>query len=254
MEKITVKEMMKKEIEELESFQTSEEWINYLNIQKNLYNYSFNNCIILKSQNPNVTKVASYKKWKQLGRTVKKGEKALRIYAPIIGKAKKKETKEETKEEEKDVLMGYVLVPVFDISQTEGEDIQDTVDTKGIVSDTIADVIEDITDVPIICTETKNTYVDDFGICISDNLEESRRYYEYIKGYSLYKAKDSSKEEGELIAESVGYIVSSFFDLKTSPYIKNISFMKGDAKKIKEVGSKIQKISKELINKFKENV
>ena len=41
-----------------------------------LLNYSFNNVLLLKAQNPLVSKVMSFKKWKEAGATVKKGEKS----------------------------------------------------------------------------------------------------------------------------------------------------------------------------------
>jgi hypothetical protein len=89
---------------------------------------------------PNATRVASYKLWNEkFGRHVKKGEKSLRIFAPIEIKPEKKLTEKLDPEtgapmvdangkaimEEMTALssrsIAFKLVPVFDVSQTYGE-------------------------------------------------------------------------------------------------------------------------------------
>ena len=62
-------------------------------------------------QRPDATQVAGYKKWPELNRHVKKGETALRIFAPLVYK----------NEEDEPEVRGFRLVSVFDVSQTDGE-------------------------------------------------------------------------------------------------------------------------------------
>jgi hypothetical protein len=45
--------------------------------------YSFANQILIVSQCPHATRVAGFKKWLELDRCVRKGERSLRIFAPI---------------------------------------------------------------------------------------------------------------------------------------------------------------------------
>ena len=78
--------------------------------------YTMKNQAYLLSQNPAATDVRSFKEWKLAGRSVKKGEKALRVWVP----------KPFTKADEQRELDGqqparFTLGPVFDISQTEPE-------------------------------------------------------------------------------------------------------------------------------------
>lgn len=56
------------------------------------------------------------KQWNVVGRRVKRGAKAFRIFAPRLMKVMKEET-----QEEKIVLTGFLLIPVFRVQDTEGE-------------------------------------------------------------------------------------------------------------------------------------
>lgn len=69
----------------------NENFIQYLNFQSQFHNYSSSNNILIAIQNPNATNVASFTKWKSLGRTVNKGEKGLMILAPNVVKNGSKE-------------------------------------------------------------------------------------------------------------------------------------------------------------------
>ena len=76
--------------------------------------------------------------WNQLGRRVKKGQKGIRILAPLIGTKRKKDSevdKDITKQNQP-VLVGFRAVYVFDVSQTEGAELPDLKDrVKGDVGE-----------------------------------------------------------------------------------------------------------------------
>jgi hypothetical protein len=63
-------------------------------------------------------KVAGFWKWKELGRSVKKSEKGIRILAPIIGIRRKKEEEAHASKDpaaiNKAVLVGFRSAYVFD--------------------------------------------------------------------------------------------------------------------------------------------
>lgn len=69
----------------------NENFIQYLNFQSQFHNYSSSNNILIAIQNPKATNVASFTKWKSLGRTVNKGEKGIMILAPNVVKNSSKE-------------------------------------------------------------------------------------------------------------------------------------------------------------------
>jgi hypothetical protein len=78
--------------------------------------------MLIMMQNPYATRVAGYNKWLELGRQVMAKESALRILAPMTYKKDDRLEGEKTSE-----IRGFKMVPVFDISQTEGPDLPDIV-------------------------------------------------------------------------------------------------------------------------------
>ncbi|XZE20338.1 ArdC-like ssDNA-binding domain-containing protein [Pirellulaceae bacterium SH449] len=105
----------------------SEQLTKYLDTMVRFHQYSFCNCMLIYSQKPDATHVAGFGKWKELNRFVRKGEKGIAILAPLVRK-KKDELGERTPESsgaasDEKVLFGFRVVYVFDVSQTEGEEI-----------------------------------------------------------------------------------------------------------------------------------
>ena len=89
------------------------------------------------SQKPDATRVAGFWKWKELGRSVKKGEKGIRILAPIIGVRRKKddEANKDITKQNTAVLVGFRSAYVFDVSQTEGAELPAMREISGDVGD-----------------------------------------------------------------------------------------------------------------------
>ena len=78
-----VKEITDKLEAGLKNLFDSEQYRTYLNTMAKFHNYSFNNTLLIAMQKPDASLVAGFHKWKkELGRTVKKGEKAIKILAP----------------------------------------------------------------------------------------------------------------------------------------------------------------------------
>jgi hypothetical protein len=98
-----------------DELRSSEGWRRFADARGLLRGYSLNNTLLILAQRPDATVVASYRRWNELGRQVRRGERALRIWAPSLRKERDPTTGDET-----DVVRTWVLVPVFDISQTEG--------------------------------------------------------------------------------------------------------------------------------------
>jgi hypothetical protein len=97
----------------------------YLDAMSRFHNYSFGNILEIARQRPTATRVAGLYAWNQLGRKVKKGEKGIRILAPIVGIKRKKDEEAEkdiTKQNTR-VLVGFRNAYVFDVEQTEGAEL-----------------------------------------------------------------------------------------------------------------------------------
>jgi len=109
----------------------------YLGTMSRFHNYSFGNVMAIAMQRPDAVRVAGFHTWKELGRNVKKGEKAIRILAPMVGKAKDEETGESTP-----CVYGFRGVCVFDISQTEGKDLPEFCRVSGDAGQTKGKLLE----------------------------------------------------------------------------------------------------------------
>lgn len=104
--------------ENVEEIRNSEQWKRALDVRAKLHSYSFSNAMLIALQCPDATMVAGYRKWQDLGRQVRKGEKSIAILAPMV----KKEEDEETGEKVRKVI-GFRAARVFDVKQTDGEEI-----------------------------------------------------------------------------------------------------------------------------------
>jgi antirestriction protein ArdC len=123
-------------IEQLEAGH-SETLTEYLTAMSRFHHYSFGNVLEIARQMPDATRVAGFWAWKQLGRSVKSGEKGIRILAPIVGVKRKKDEEAEkdiTKQNTR-VLVGFRNAYVFDVSQTEGVDLPELREMSGDVGE-----------------------------------------------------------------------------------------------------------------------
>ena len=97
----------------------------YLDAMSRFHNYSFGNILEIARQKPEATRVAGLYAWNQHGRKVRKGEKGIRILAPIIGIQRKRDEEAEkdiTKQNTR-VLVGFRNAYVFDVEQTDGAEL-----------------------------------------------------------------------------------------------------------------------------------
>ena len=97
----------------------------YLTAMGRFHNYSFGNILEIARQKRDATRVAGLYAWNQLGRKVRKGERGIRILAPVIGVRRKKdaEAEKDIRTQNQAVLVGFRSAYVFDVSQTEGKEL-----------------------------------------------------------------------------------------------------------------------------------
>jgi antirestriction protein ArdC len=111
-------------IEQLEEGH-SEALTAYLAAMGKFHNYSFGNILEIARQKPDATRVAGLYAWNQLDRRVRKGEKGIRILAPVIGIRRKKdaEAAKDIRTQNEATVVGFRAAYVFDVSQTDGADL-----------------------------------------------------------------------------------------------------------------------------------
>ena len=97
---------------------TSEEWTRFLDYQSRFHHYSFGNVLLIAAQCHEATQVAGFHTWRKMARFVRKGEKAIFILAPMVYKNADAQEGDDDR-----VIRGFKWVPVFDVAQTDGEEL-----------------------------------------------------------------------------------------------------------------------------------
>jgi hypothetical protein len=112
----------------------SDQWAAWLTAAAKFHQYSFSNQLLIWSQNPEATHVAGFGRWKDMGRSVNKGEHGIAILAPMTvrtavpdndphSEGRRLRGKEAPRpgEHVKHQVLGYKPAYVFDIDQTSGQ-------------------------------------------------------------------------------------------------------------------------------------
>ena len=234
---------------------TSEKYKNYLTTFSKFTKYSINNTILIYLQNPNATLVAGYKAWEtKFKRHVKQGEQGITILAPM-------KYKKDPDDDESDSYILYRPVTVFDISQTEGEELPSF--SPELLTQSVNDyerfmiALAKTTDYKIVfkdlaqeingkCNHLAKTLYIRKGMCESQNI---KTILHEIAHFKLHKVPEAhlnnnnasnggdtsqdgndtseahpnnsnalSRNEKEVEAESVAFVVSTYFGIDTSSY------------------------------------
>jgi antirestriction protein ArdC len=107
----------------------SEALSSYLTAMSQFHNYSFQNILLIASQRPTASRVAGIRAWNELGRRVRRGEKGIMIFAPMIGYKRNANEAEQSQQNDARTdrpeprLVGFRAVYVFDVGQTEGAEL-----------------------------------------------------------------------------------------------------------------------------------
>jgi antirestriction protein ArdC len=120
---VLIKQAVEELIRQLEAGKSAA-LTTYLRTMARFHHYSFGNILQIARQCPAATHVAGFRKWKELGRSVKRGERGIQILAPIqVARRVSEEMKDARESASKRIVVGFRIVHVFDISQTEGKDL-----------------------------------------------------------------------------------------------------------------------------------
>ena len=230
--------------EGIKEFLDSDKYKDYLTKMSQLNNYSNRNLRLILAQNPEARQVASFKQWKEnFGRYVKKGEKALRIFKPMT-KIKKDENNQQIldKNGNPETVTFFGLVPVFDVSQTEGKEMPKAAEVKEQLTDLdyanlyrALMAIAKENDVSVRFEEMENTKhgyysVPENQIVLRSNemnkAQIIKTFLHEMAHAELHHADNPQKENltrstAELQAESVAYVVASYYGIDTSEYSFN---------------------------------
>lgn len=101
----------------------------YLAVMSRFHRYSWGNILLIYCQRPDATHVAGFHSWLRMRRYVRKGEKGIVILAPMVGR--KKSEDDHLGEDEQTRLFGFRAAHVFDVSQTEGDELPEFAKVSG---------------------------------------------------------------------------------------------------------------------------
>ena len=232
----------------------TQEFEKYLTTMSSFHNYSFGNCMLIARQRPDATLVAGFKAWRKHGRNVKKGEKGICILAPLVGK---KEAEDGTAERE---VFGFRAVHVFDVSQTDGDEMPDINRLSGEPGEQLIKLHQVVASFGIAVA-----YEDDLGgaygvsrggtIGVLEGLsaaEEFNTLAHELAHELLHRGTDRkslSKSVKELEAEAVAYVVSKAVGLDNA--LKHsadyICSHRGDTEQLARSLERIQKTSSRIL-------
>lgn len=228
-----IDQMVEKLCLELQKGHT-EAFKQYLVFASKFHKYSFGNQILISIQNPVATRVASYDDWKnKFGRQVKKGAKGIKILVPIFKKTEEQDTQGENKESKR--LVSYRVGNVFDIADTEGQEVptffvnlgdqgqKEYEALKGIMVNNGIKVKEEV---------LGSVQGVSYGglVKINSTLDGTNKFLTLIHEYAhelLHKGSENaalSRGIKECQAEAVAYVVGNYFGVESpvsSDYLQN---------------------------------
>lgn len=227
--------------EGVKQYLNSEHYKHYLDKMSQLNNYSSRNIQLILAQNPNAKYVTSLNKWnKEFGRYINKGEKALKIIAPNIHLKKDSEGNPLLDKEGKPVTYTtFQVKSVFDVSQTKGKELPKA----------LQPVKENLSDLDYAnLYRSLKTIADNNHVQVRfEQLENGRRGRYNPKNNEIVIHKDMGKAQiiktflhetahselqhshhqqtenltysnAELQAESVAYVVASYYGMDTAEH------------------------------------
>ncbi|GHU45705.1 hypothetical protein FACS1894120_1040 [Clostridia bacterium] len=245
----TVREITAKLESGVKEVFTSEKYANYLATMSRFHKYSMRNIMLIYQQKPDASKVCGFRQWQdKFKRHVKKGEHAIKIFAPCpfvetkefdkLDPVTKKPILDENGEPIKETLIRqgarFKVVNVFDASQTEGPPLPQLAETlTGDVRNynLFVDTLKAVSSLPITFEPLNNAdgkcYFGD-KIVINTDMSEVQTVCAIIHEMAHAKLHDTNNiisekdapvkdnETLEIEAESVSYTVCKYYNIETS--------------------------------------
>ena len=270
----------------VDTARASEQFQQWLDVQCRFHDYSHRNTLLITLQCPEATKVAGYRTWQnEFDRHVKEGESAIWIWAPIITSQCPEcgdgptyhekndcEYDETPPEEWSEGVVGFKPVPVFDISQTEGEPLPELEtaaegDVDGLVTALVEAAAKLEITVEILDTEAWPhgdadgvcRHVDDdphVQVCADDTAAVAGTLlHEYAHALLHDPADTARREAREREAEAVAYVVGRHCGLEMDGSARYLAaWSDDDTDQLLERCERIRETSTALINELAEQI
>ena len=208
----------------------SESYQQYLAVAARFHHYSPSNCLLIMLQRPDATRVAGFRKWQSLGRQVRRGERAIRIFAPMVYRTRD----DDSDDEETSRVAGFRAVSVFDVSQTDGAELPEfdfaqrlEGDDDGGLCERLAALAEreglEVSRAPELARGDANGYYTGPLIWIrpdvSARMAAKTMAHEIAHHFAGHGGALGSCREGrEITAESVAFVVLGHYGIDAGAY------------------------------------
>ena len=262
----------------------SEAFQQWLDVQSRFHDYSHRNTLLIKRQCPEATKVAGYNTWRnEFDRYVKEGEQAIWIWAPIITTRCPScenspsyhdrsdcEYDETPREEWSKGLVGFKPVPVFDVSQTDGEPLPaleteakggngellpallNTTDEFGLSAEIVPPEEWSYGNARGVCKEGSQGSGPVVEVIARENLADmaTTLIHEYAHAMLHVGVEDDTeRSKREVEAEAVAYIVGRYYGLDTSGSAFYLAAWESDdLEAVRERLSRISRTAQDIID------
>ena len=202
---------------------------------------------------PHATHVAGYRKWSEFNRFVRKGEQGIPILAPCKYKL------DPDDENSGSVVRGFRVVYVFDITQTDGEDITPPPDWKS------TDRILHLENFLITFAASEGITVDrrelpgaaqglsSGGTITLAKHAGTKTLIHELAHELLHQHSFMNRKVKELEAEAVAFVVGSHFGLEDLQSPNYLALWCADGEKILERQDRIRSTASKIIRSVEES-
>lgn len=267
-QRATVAELLQRLEEGVRGLTDSDSWRSYLRAQARFHQYSLGNVLLMLAQRPQgLTRVAGYETWRSLGRHVRKGEKGIRILAPVTVR-RRDDDEDET--QPLAIATRFRVVYVWDQAQTDGEAlVENPCRELRMTTEAGRDLYARLLDIaraegiPVRDDRTelgsaKGVYVPGMhaiGIAAGLAGDQRAKTLAHELGHALlHRAGDRPRDEEEAEAEGVAYVVSTWAGIDVDDYsfgyVATWAGRKDGPALVRRVGATIQKTAAAIIDRL----
>ena len=232
MERTTAAELLATLADGVADLTNSTAWRAWLDVQRRFHRYSWGNALLIAAQRRDATRVAGFHSWLRLGRHVRKGEHGIAILAPIVPRLRVVDGDSGDERWVAGRPHAFRVAHVFDVSQTDGEDLAAPPVSRLEGSDP-KDWYTELRDVAHGLEFTvEEDYLPDGvnGDCnhtlrririeVRNGQRQQVKTLAHELGHAILHADRAGlcRERAELEAESIAYIVCAGLGIDTSEY------------------------------------
>lgn len=231
----------------------------YLKTASKFHKYSMGNQMLILSQNPKASRVASYDDWKNnFNRQVKKGAKGIKILVPVF---KKVEVEHSGEKKEEKRLVSYRVGNVFDISDTEGDAIPQFFyglgDEYTEMYNTLTGIMQN-QGINVVEENCGSAMGVSYGGLVKIHTEQdgTNKFLTLIHEYAhelLHKGSENStlsRGLKECQAEATAYIVAGYFGLESPMSADYLRSWGNDSESLKANLRPVIRASQTIINQM----